>query len=133
MAAYEQDWLLRQINHFALALAEQLSGRVVHEDEEEQEVENLLGTPIHTFVAMADRSLVNMFRGPEGFEGKRALAVVVGFSHKALELDAESPDEAARLRSRAWRLLRTALDERPELLTEEVAALRQALAHDRPH
>jgi hypothetical protein len=133
MAAFEDDWFLRQLQRFALGVAEQMSGRVVREEEEEEEVENLLGAPIEAFLAMADRSLLTMFAGAGGFEGKRALAVVVGFSTRALALDADDPAGAAALRAKAWRLLARTLEAAPDLLTPEVAALREALAQDRVH
>lgn len=117
------DWLMRQLNRFALGVAELVAGGTVTEDEDvEEECEALLGAPVSAFESMSVPSLLSMFPILDAGSERRALALAVGLARRAEELGAHG--DGARRRSLA--LLDT-LDDDGREMQPEVMALRESL------
>jgi len=121
----QDDWLLRQLNRFALGVAELVAGGAVTEDEDiEEECEAILGAPVEVFEAMRVPSLLSMFPVVDASSERRAVALAVGLAQRAADLG----DDGDPARRRALALLDTLADADREL-TDELTALREALVH----
>ncbi len=117
---FEDDFLMRQLNRFALGVAELIAGQEVEElDDLEEDVESLLGGPVGPFETMHPAALVAFFPPGDKLAMRRAVALAIALARRALERD----DDA--LRGRALLLLDHAAPARPD--RDELGALRQAL------
>ncbi len=117
---------MRQIERFAVGVAEMLVDEAVTEDEDiEEQCEALVGAPLEHLEAMSVRGLLSMFAVYDGQSERRAMALAVGLARRAAG-DAPDDDRAAGARRRALALLDAqAAAGRP--LSDELAALRESL------
>lgn len=114
------DWLMRQVNSFAGALAEAITGKAEEVEEVDLDFDHLFGAPPGLLASMSEGALLAMVRTADGLDPTRALALGVGLAR----------DEAGR--DKALGVLSAAVEASPGLRTRELEALLEALAQDPP-
>lgn len=117
------DWLLRQLQRFALGVAE-MAGVVAEDEDLEEECEALLGAPIEHFEAMSVHALLSLFPAHDAQTERRCLALAVGLAQRGADCGDDAAAAAARRRALA---LLDALSASGRSLTPEIGGLREAL------
>jgi hypothetical protein len=126
-----EDWLMRQIERFAVGVAEMLVDGVVDEDEDiEEQCEALLGAPLEHFEAMSPHSLLSLFFAPDAQTVRRALALAVGLARRGAEHGDPASAAAARRRSLA---LLDGMTAAGRTLPPDLLALRESLVRRLGH
>lgn len=119
---WEDDFILRQLNRFALGVAEVVAGRDVEElDDLAEDVESLLGGPVELFSSMNSAALLGLFPTDDHQAMRRAIALAIALAKRAVAADDD------QLRARALMLLDHARPSRTDLGEAEMKALRDVL------
>ena len=122
------DWLMRQINQFAIGLAEAIAGETLEVEQADLEFEHVFGASPSLLIGMSGDSLMTMVKGGEaGVDPGRAVTMAVGLATHAHELPEHKRSDA---RAKSLRLLDAALEAAPSLKSPEFDALRETQTLD---
>lgn len=125
---FEDDFLIRQLNQFAAAVAQQMSGKASGGDIQEQAIRDV-GLDPGLASQLPPDSVVALLTNTEGVAAERALILALALSHRALAAkDDGRTADAQRCARVARRLFGVSLAQRPDLNEVAIQQVRERLA-----